>query len=464
MNLLRFDPIGSIGGDHGITAQQIESMAGRLSDLRDELGQASPGESFIGLPLETLTGYERDREASDLGRIFKVANGMHDDMDAVLVLGTGDSYLAAQALKDACCDPYHNELSRGARGSKPRMYFCGNSFDNDATAALLTRLTAGGSGDSKAEQRFAIVAADSCGDTLETSVALRQYLSALECSLVGDGEVGVDRLLIPVTGPAGKLRDLATALGCREVLDSADCLGSCNVFSNAGLLPAAMLGLDCIQLLGGAIAITEHFRTASYEENVILKFAAINYLLSQHRGKNIRVLSLWNKALESFGHWYEHLVSQSLAGHETGVTSMPMVNSRDLHGRLAQLQRGRNDMVFHHVLVENDRSDRLGVGNSHRDQDSLNDIADRTLPEMMRAAFEVTGNALRVAGRPTTEIVLPAINPHVLGQLFQMLIIASTLEARLAGQSPDDSAATDRTTFKQQLDSHLGRFGTAISP
>jgi hypothetical protein len=172
MSLLRFDPSGSLNDEFGITPDQVSSLSGKLGDLRTEMvetdrSQYDSGEipaekqpldaRFFWLPEEQLAAYERDREGSELGRIFQVANGMHDQIDAVVVLGIGGSYMGARAMMEACCDPYHNELTRGGRGSKPRMYFEGNNVDNDASASLLCRLAAGGYGDSAAEKRFAIV-------------------------------------------------------------------------------------------------------------------------------------------------------------------------------------------------------------------------------------------------------------------------------------------------------------------
>ena len=185
MSLLRFDPSGSLDPDFGITQDQIDGLVETLDSLRQEMvvtdrqqyeGGNIPDEKqpldarFFWLPEQQLAAYESDRQGSELGRIFRVANGMHDEIDAVVVLGIGGSYMGARAMMEACCDPYHNELSRGARGSKPRLYFEGNNVDNDASAALLCRLAAGGYGDSEAEKRFAIVVISKSGGTMEAAV------------------------------------------------------------------------------------------------------------------------------------------------------------------------------------------------------------------------------------------------------------------------------------------------------
>ncbi|MDG2220753.1 MAG: glucose-6-phosphate isomerase [Rubripirellula sp.] len=471
MSLLRFDASGSIHPDFGITQEQLDELTPQLESLRSEMVETDrqqydsgeiPAEKdpldarFFWLPEEQLAAYERDRERSELGRIFQVANGMHDEIDAVAVLGIGGSYMGARAMMDACCDPFHNELSRGGRGSKPRLYFEGNNVDNDASSALLSRLAAGGYGETAAENRWAIVVISKSGGTMETAVAFRQFLAALECSLGADAEKWLSRLVVPVTGESGKLHDLATEIGCSEIFNVPDGVGGrFSVLSAVGLMPAAFLGLDCMQLLEGAVAINEHFKTAPVSENVVLQYVAVNHLLHMHRQKSIRVMSVWSKALESVGLWYDQLLAESNGKHGLGVTPLTTVNTRDLHSRHQQHQQGRNDKVFNNIIVENYRSDHLGVGNSDRNQDTLNDIADKTLPEIMSAAIKGTNDALHEDGRPTTDLILPSINTHTLGQLFQMLMIATVIEGRLLGVNPYGQPGVEQ--YKRNMNKNLGR-------
>lgn len=452
MSLLRFDPSGSIDPLFGVTEDQVADLHDTLNDLREELvdvdrGQYQSGEipeekrplqaKFFWLPEEQLAAYEQSRERSELGRVFRVANGMHDEIDAVVVLGIGGSYLGARALMESCCDPYHNELSRGGRGSKPRVYFGGNGFDNDATTALLNRLAAGGHGDSKAEKRFAIVVISKSGDTLETAVAFRRCLAALETLLSGDEASRLGRFVIPVTGESGRLRELASEIGCDEILGVPEGVGGrFSVLSSVGLMPAAFLGLDCMKLLEGAVAMNEHFKTADYRDNVVLQYVAVNHLLAKHRGKTVRVMSVWSDALEAVGLWHDQLLAESNGKNGLGVTPLTTVNTRDLHSRHQQHQQGANDKVFNNLIVQSQRCDPLRVGSSFRDQDALNDLAEKALPEFLDAAIRGTNEALHAGGRPTTDIVLPRIDTHVLGQLFQMLMIATVIEGRLLKVNP----------------------------
>ena len=84
---------------------------------------------FIELPRKLLDAYSRDRSASLIGKIQTVAAELRENIDRLLLLGIGGSYMGARALFEALCDPYHNELNRDERHGVPRLYFEGNVFE-----------------------------------------------------------------------------------------------------------------------------------------------------------------------------------------------------------------------------------------------------------------------------------------------------------------------------------------------
>ena len=475
MKMLRFDPAGAIHPAYGVTQDQLNSLYPRLLELRRDWIEAGPtplvsdenieslkppNVGFYRLPKEQLDDYMTRREASELGRVFKVATALKDVVDAVVVLGIGGSYVGPLALMDACCDPYHNELRRGPRGSKPRMYFEGNSLDNDTTQALLSRIAAGGYDDSAIEKRWMVIVISKSGETIETAAAFRQFLGALKSSLKGDDAAMIAKLVVPVAGTTGKLRDFALAIGCEEIFTVPDNVsGDFSVLSSVGLMPAAMLGLDCMKLLEGAVAMNEHFETTPPAKNVVLQYVAINHLLEQHHGVSTRVLSVWSKSLESVGHWYDQLLSQSMGAGmgegSLGATPLTVVNTRDLHSRHRQHQQGKNNRVFNNLIVESHRTDPLDIGTCDLNVDLLNDIADKSLDNVLKAAIRGTNDALHQDGRPTTDIILPNIDTFALGQLFQMLMIATALECRLLGV--DLSNRPGDRPYKSKMNNYLGR-------
>jgi len=313
------------------------------------------------------------------------------------------------------------------------MYFAGNNVDNDWSQALLEFLRTNSTGDGP-EGKWAIVVISKSGGTLETASAFRQFLAELE-KLVGTQ--CLPDYLVPVTGASGKLASLADTIGCKNRFLVPDGVGGrCSVLSAVGLLPAAILGIDVVTLLEGAAAMNGLFRTQPMGSNPVMDYVAVNHLLEKEQGVLTRVLSVWTNSLESAGFWYDQLLAESLGKAEQGALPLTCVNSRDLHSRAQQHQEGTRDKVMNNVILDSWRCDPLPIGASDRNEDQLNELADKTLPDVMAAALAGTNLAYKEDDRPTTDIHLPAADEASLGQFFQMMMLATALEGRLMGINP----------------------------
>lgn len=404
---------------------------------------------FLELPARLLREYRQDRTGSQVGRILATAARLREANDRVVVLGIGGSYMGARALMDACCHPYHNELSRRQRGSRPRMYFEGNNVDNDAAQGLSDLLN----DPEHAGQppRWALIVISKSGGTLETAVAFRIFLAALR---KGCAPTELADRIVPITGDAGKLFELAHAVGCREQFPVPDGVGGrFSIFSAVGLLPAAVLGLDIIALLEGAVTMNEHFATSSVAQNLVLNYVGVAHLWEK-RGRNIRVLTAWAKSLEGIGLWYDQLLSESLGKEGRGATPLTVVNTRDLHSRAQQHQEGAPDKLITNLILQQWRRDPLTVGMSDWNQDGLNEIGHCTVPELMSAAIAGTNQSYSEAARPTADLRLPANDERSIGQLLQMLMLATVVEGRMLGINPYGQPGVEG--YKKHMKHHLG--------
>jgi glucose-6-phosphate isomerase len=422
----------------GLVDADLKWLVPRLAAARQEVlddltlyerGGPVPAEKqpldagFVGLPERLM-----DKDRPLLDRIMAAGDRLAKEVDRVLVLGIGGSYMGARALMEACCHPYHNEISRQRRGGRPRIYFEGNNLDNDAVQGLLDLV--------EGDDDWGIIVISKSGGTLETAVAFRVFCDALRKSCGGDVEK-LRRRVIPITGESGRLRELAEALGCQDIFPSPEGVGGrFSVLSAVGLLPAAVMGLDVPHLIEGAVAMNERFRTAPPLENPVLDYVGMTRLMETRRGATIRVLSTWGKGLEAVGLWYDQLLSESLGKNGQGATPLTVVNTRDLHSRGQQHQEGRRDKLITNLVVEQAHRDPVAIEPSDFDQDKLNAFSGRTLPELLRAAIAGTNQAYADDLRRTATITLPRLNEGSIGQLFQMLMLATVVEGRLVGINP----------------------------
>jgi glucose-6-phosphate isomerase len=388
--------------------------------------------------MKTLDAYRRKQDTSELGKVIRIANRLREDVDRVVVLGIGGSYLGARALFDALGHAYHNEMPANLRMSKPRIYFEGNNVDNDSLQELLELLENTCVDPNITEERWGAIVISKSGGTIETAAALRAIAGEL-IRFYGGGADVLPQMLVPITGPKGKLRDLCEAEGYSpdDILTIPDDVGGrFSVFSPVGLLPAAVAGLDIRALLLGASTMTKRFLEEPFERNPVLQYAAVNYLMNEEMKKSTRVLAVWSRKLEAVGWWYDQLLSESLGKQGRGATPLTVVYTRDLHSRGQQHQEGTRDKIINNLVIKTAKHPPIMVGMSERNEDDLNQFSRRSYPDLQDAAFKGTMQAYSEAARPTADIVMPTVTEHTIGQLMQMLMLATVVEGRLMKINP----------------------------
>ena len=392
---------------------------------------------FINLPEKLLEEYHNQQANSLLGRILETAEMLKSELDRIVVLGIGGSYMGLRALQEALLDPYHNELSREARGGVPKLYYEGNNVDPDAIQSLLNLLGSQCVSADKLEDRWGIVVISKSGGTLETAANFRTFLSAFENYYKGDSKS--KQYIVPVTGDVGKLKSLSDAKGFPTTFPIPEGVGGrFSIFTAVGLLPAAILGIDIVKLLEGAAEITKACKTQAFSDNVTLKYVAVSHLLEVHKGIHTRILSTWGKKLEATGLWYDQLLAESLGKEEKGAFPLTVVNTRDLHSRGQQHQEGVRDKLITNVIIESPTGTPPEIPEFAEEfnQDQLNKYAGKTYQDVMTAAIQGTNKAYKDVERPTVDLTLPELNEHTMGQLFQMFMLATAVEGRLIGINP----------------------------
>ena len=413
---ISYHPSAAMIRETGVSSTDLAWLAPRLEAARAEVlddlalwqsGGEVPREKtpldagFIDLPERLLEKFSAKGERSELGRIRDAAERLVGQVDRVVVLGIGGSYMGARAMFEACAHPYHNELERKLRGMRPRMYFAGNNVDNDMTSGLLELLAQQG------HERWGIIVISKSGGTLETAAAFRLFLDALGKACGGD----IDKyngLIIPITGQKSRLRSLCAALGCPETFPIPDGVGGrFSIFSAVGLLPAAVLGLDIVKLLEGAAITNMRFCNSKPGENPVLDYVGVCHLMETRRGANTRILSTWGQRMEAVGLWYDQLLAESLGKDGQGALPLTVVNTRDLHSRGQQHQEGRRDKMITNLIVEQPKQEPLAIKPSTSNQDQLNELAGKTLPDILNAAIAGTNRAYADDRRPTADIRLP---------------------------------------------------------
>jgi glucose-6-phosphate isomerase len=455
---IRLELAGIFGAQKGSDANALREHTLHLADVRDQMmkGPLAPSSfdesstngrlipAWIHLPERLLEEYLSRRQQSLLGTIFRRANRFHALADRAVVLGSAAVSIGPRAIVEACSQPYWNELSRGDRGSKPRLYFAAENLDNDSMQALLYLLGVHHRAVATSEsERWGCTIIDAEGESCEPLIAMEQFLNPLRASLRNDDAL-LQELFLTATVSKSPLHRRFEELGLPDPFPIPHAIdGPHSLLTPAGLFPAALVGINVIELLEGAAWMTKHFETAPIEENLVLRFAAANRLLNVQCGIERRFLNVWNERLRSLGAWYEQLHHRSNGNCAHGIIQQSSVcgnyaqstNPSENPTTNKTLPTQLPKLLVQNICVDTVRFDALTANagqksiHANDDSNSSDDQSRGTIPEMLQRIREETSARLNQSGIPSLDVILPSADELPIGQLVQMLMLASALES-----------------------------------
>jgi glucose-6-phosphate isomerase len=356
------DPLVYNGGGWG-----PGPLAGRLAAIRARL-VAEPGD--LGLAPRTLEDYDTRRPESRLFAILTAARRIREAVDRLVILAGGSIGPATRLLAASCCHPFHDQLPRGERGGRPRLSWLDGRSGNDTLQGLFDVVAPPGR--PRADDlldRWAIMPVDVPPADPRQQQTEAILLERLAASLGHDPARLAERV-VPVAAGAGETTGLAERLSCPLRFTAEAGLGSAaDVFTAGGLLPAAVAGIDVVQLLKGAAAMLRRFAEAPLADNPAIIDGAI--------------------ACEASGSGWA--TGRLFLGDQAWVSELG-----GWHAAVRPAAPGAAALVT-----------RLCSGEPRRDR----------IVELPQA-------------EPAT-IGLPRVDEHAIGQLLQLLILSAAVERRL---------------------------------
>jgi len=184
------------------------------------------------------------------------------------------------------------------------------------------------------------------GNTIEP-ISLFEYLDSLitidssNCTIISEAK----SLLTQFANDNNiKAFDLAENIG-----------GRFSVFSVAGLVPLAMVGVDIDNLLNGCKHVADSFfNQTDYYKPIIRK---ARFLVENKNKFNINVVFSYSSLLESFNKWYVQLWAESLGkininGTRQALTPIGLVGPVDQHSFLQLIMDGVRDKTVTFIKID----------------------------------------------------------------------------------------------------------------
>jgi glucose-6-phosphate isomerase len=206
-------------------------------------------------------------------------------------------------------------------------------------------------------------------------------------------------------------------------------VGRYSVFSNVGLVPLFLAGVNIKRLLAGAQKANQVCLVDDHLKNLALS-SALTIFYHYQKGKNIYSNLVFPPDLEYFGKWYVQLMGESLGKDGKGITPTVTTGTTDFHA-IGQLYfDGPRDKLINFVFVEN-----LGLDFEIENLGEFNQIfpgmEKKKIWQLNRAIFEGVKRAYLKKKLPFTETILEKLDEEDLGFLFQMKMIEIILLAKL---------------------------------
>jgi glucose-6-phosphate isomerase len=409
---------------------------------REEAGELG----FVALPAD-----EAAREA-----VQDVADSFAQWFEDLVVVGIGGSSLGGRALADALLGIHWNELSAEDREHYPRLHFLENA-DPESVASLLRRVD---------PRRALFNIVSKSGSTAETMALFLVLEEAVEAAVGAEKVRG--HFLFTTDPEEGVLRRLARERGIPALAIPPAVGGRFSVLSPAGLLPAAVVGVDLEELLAGAAETLERCRTTSLLENPAGLLAVLLHAHDLELGQSIHVLMPYGDRLRSLALWFQQLWAESLGkarrtdGSPTGTTAgtgptpLAALGAVDQHSLLQLFMEGPRDKVVVFLRVREPAAS-VPIPSRHPGEPALSYLGGHTLEGLLEAERRATAEALRAVGRPSALLEVGRMDARALGGLFMLFQVATVLAAALYDVNPLDQPGVE--AGKRFAHGLLGRIG-----
>lgn len=389
-----------------------------LSLIKKKLNEDKDKSYKINQVLTNLASLAIADQINDIDDIEKAASFLVKKKDIIVVLGTGGSNLGARALVSVL---QGNELKKI------------NFFDNIDPIQFRNSIM-------KYDiERTGFIIISKSGYTSET---LSQFSSIIEIIKSKNFTQELLKEFIIITeNKNSPLKQMANQFKCQTLDHEKNIGGRYSVFSNVGLLPARIAGIDISSVRSGANEIISKMQKGFFEEHLIGSQMIVN--LQSTKSININVLITYTDALKYFGKWYLQLWAESIGKEEKGITPIHAMGTKDQHSQLQLYLDGPKDKFFT-IISKDHRGLGLKMNDSILRDNNIGYLVGKSMGDLMYAEQRKTLNMFISKGIPIREIFCREINEFTIGQLMAYYMMETIATCYLIDVNPFDQKAVDQ--------------------
>ncbi len=245
-----------------------------------------------------------------------------------------------------------------------------------------------------------------------------------------------NKLIFITEAKDNALNDIANKLNV-EVIEHKDFVGGrYSVLSEAGMFPAALMGLNIKKFKN----LKKLIKDKNFVSSIIRNVASI-YTLYVQGVKNSVILN-YDSDLNDLGFWYQQLVSESLGKSGKGITPIISTAPKDHHSTLQLYLDGPRDKFFTFFSSSN-KGNKYKVSNTII-PNSMKFLKNKKLRSIIKTQCNATKNIFKIRNIPYRHFAFNKRNEEELGVIFTFFVLETILLSRLMNINPFDQPAVER--------------------
>ncbi len=408
----------------------LVSIKDKITSVMDTIeNKSGAGNDFLG-----WLDYTSKLDKAVVKDLVETAKYLRSEVDVLVVIGIGGSYLGARAAIDAINGLYSKD--------KMEIIYLGNTLSSNYTYQVLDYLK---------DKKFAINVISKSGTTTEPAIAFRLCKELL---IEKVGKEKANKLIIATTDKArGALKTEADAENYHSFIIPDDVGGRYSVITPVGLLPMAVAGIDIEEFIDGIIEGEKEYSVKDIEKNPAYRYGATRYLLNQ-LGYPSEMFISYEPQMAMINEWLKQLFGESEGKEGKALLPTSCTFTTDLHSMGQFIQQG-SPVIFETIIKPQTVKYDLTIKEEKTDLDGLNYLAGKKLSYVNDQAYLGTLKA-HTEGQVSANILeIEALDAKNLGNLFYFFMRSCAMSAYLLDINPFDQPGVE--IYKKNMFTLLGK-------
>lgn len=411
-----------------------ESKVKKLSEkvLNTIKNKDGLGNDFLGW-LDYASNLKNER--TTLEDIKKTAKRIRAEVDVLVVIGIGGSYLGARAAIEAINGLYSQD--------KFEVLYLGNTLSSTYTAQVLNYLK---------DKKFAINVISKSGTTTEPAIAFRLCKDLLIKQV---GKQKANELIIATTDKQrGALKTEADAENYHTYVIPDDVGGRYSVLTPVGLFPMACTNIDIEEFIEGFVEGEKEYSCLDLEMNPAYKYGLTRFLLHTQMKYTSEMFISYEPHMNMINEWLKQLFGESEGKQGKALFPTSCVFTTDLHSMGQFIQEGSH-VLFETIIKPKNVKLDLTILKEKEDLDGLNYLAGKNLSYVNDQAYLGTLKAHTEGGVPANILEIEDLSSKSIGNLFYFFMRACAFSAYMLEINPFDQPGVE--IYKKNMFKLLGK-------